>query len=57
MFAILLDTCALLWLGFGNRSLSLNARQIIEETDTDSTWMCPTNAAHRFFKVKVEMMP
>ena len=22
---------------------------------TDATWMCPTNAAHRFFKVKVEM--
>ena len=34
MSAILLDTCALLWLGFGDKSLSLNARQIIEETDT-----------------------
>ena len=34
MSAILLDTCALLWLGFGDRSLSLNARQVIEETDT-----------------------
>ena len=22
---------------------------------TDSAWACPTNAAHRFFKVKVEM--
>ena len=22
---------------------------------TDATWVCPTNAAHRFFKVKVEM--
>ena len=22
---------------------------------TDAAWMCPTNAAHRFFKVKVEM--
>ena len=22
---------------------------------TDATWMCPTNAGHRFFKVKVEM--
>ena len=34
MSAILLDTCALLWLGFGDKSLSLNARQVIEETDT-----------------------
>ncbi len=22
---------------------------------TDATWVCPTNAAHRFFKVKIEM--
>ena len=22
---------------------------------TDAAWFCPTNAAHRFFKVKVEM--
>ena len=22
---------------------------------TDAAWVCPTNAAHRFFKVKVEM--
>ena len=22
---------------------------------TDAAWMCPTNAAHRFFKMKVEM--
>lgn len=34
MSAILLDTCALLWLGFGDLRLSLNARQVIEETDT-----------------------
>ena len=34
MSAILLDTCALLWLGFGDRNLSLDARQVIEETDT-----------------------
>ena len=32
--AILLDTCALLWLGFGSSSLSLAAREAIEETDT-----------------------
>ena len=23
---------------------------------TDAAWVCPTNAAHRFFKVKVEML-
>ena len=34
MSAILLDTCALLWLGLGDRKLSLDARQVIEETDT-----------------------
>ena len=34
MSAILLDTCALLWLGFGDSRLSLEARQLIEETDT-----------------------
>ncbi len=33
MSAVLLDTCALLWLGFGDRRLSLDARQVIEETD------------------------
>ena len=22
---------------------------------TDAAWVCPTNVAHRFFKVKVEM--
>ena len=32
--AILLDTCALLWLGIGSNSLSLVARQAIEETET-----------------------
>ena len=32
--AILLDTCALLWLGIGSDSLSLTARQSIEETET-----------------------
>ena len=34
MSAILLDTCALLWLGFGDSRLSLDARQVIEETET-----------------------
>ena len=34
MNAILLDTCALLWLGFGDRHLSIEARQMIEETET-----------------------
>lgn len=33
MSAILLDTCALLWLGLGNDRLSLSARQVIEETE------------------------
>ncbi len=32
--AVLLDTCALLWLGIGSSSLSLSARQTIEETET-----------------------
>ena len=32
--AVLLDTCALLWLGIGSSSLSLTARQAIEETET-----------------------
>ena len=32
--AVLLDTCALLWLGIGSDSLSLTARQSIEETET-----------------------
>jgi PIN domain nuclease of toxin-antitoxin system len=34
MNAILLDTCALLWLGLGDDHLSLEARQLIEETET-----------------------
>jgi len=32
--AVLLDTCALLWLGIGSDSLSQTARQTIEETET-----------------------
>jgi len=31
---ILLDTCALIWLGNGDESLSLDARQAIEECET-----------------------
>ena len=26
-----------------------------EIAPTDAAWACPTNAAHRFFKVKVEL--
>ena len=32
--AVLLDTCALLWLGIGSSSLSQTAREAIEETET-----------------------
>ena len=32
--AVLLDTCALLWLGIGSNSLSQIARETIEETET-----------------------
>lgn len=32
--AVLLDTCALLWLGIGSDSLSQMARLTIEETET-----------------------
>ena len=32
--AVLLDTCALLWLGIGSDSLSQSARLTIEETET-----------------------
>ena len=34
MTALLLDTCALIWLGNGDGALSLDARQAIEETET-----------------------
>ena len=33
--AVLLDTCALLWLGIGSSSLSQTAREAIEETEID----------------------
>ena len=33
MTAVLLDTCALIWLGFGDESLSLVAKQRIEESE------------------------
>jgi len=33
MTAVLLDTCALIWLGFGDESLSLLARMRIEESE------------------------
>ena len=31
--AVLLDTCALIWLGNGDSALSLDARQVIEESE------------------------
>ena len=34
MTAVLLDTCALIWLGNGDAMLSLDARQLIEESET-----------------------
>lgn len=34
MTSILLDTCALIWLGNGDPALSLDARQAIEESET-----------------------
>ena len=34
MTSLLLDTCALIWLGNGDASLSLDARQAIEECET-----------------------
>ena len=33
MMSILLDTCALIWLGNGDSALSLDARQVIEESE------------------------
>jgi len=33
MTAVLLDTCALIWLGFGDESLSMLARMRIEESE------------------------
>jgi len=34
MTSILLDTCALIWLGNGDTALSIDARQAIEECET-----------------------
>lgn len=34
MISILLDTCALIWLGNGDAALSLDARQAIEECES-----------------------
>ncbi len=31
--SLLLDTCALIWLGNGDPALSLDARQMIEESE------------------------
>jgi len=33
MTALLLDTCALIWLGFGDESLSMLAKMRIEEAE------------------------
>ena len=33
MMSLLLDTCALIWLGNGDPALSLDARQLIEESE------------------------
>ena len=39
-----------------NTNGTVRTYSILGKTNlTDAAWMCPTNAAHRFFKVKVEM--
>ena len=48
--SLLLDTCALIWLGNGDPALSLDARQMIEESEMVyvspiSLWEGPINAA------------
>ena len=50
MMSILLDTCALIWLGNGDSALSLDARQMIEESEMVyvspiSLWEVSINAA------------
>jgi len=58
--AVLLDTCALLWLGMGSGLLSLAARETIEETETVfvspvSLWEISNK--HRQGKLKLALPP
>ena len=39
-----------------NTNGNVRAYTVLGKTNlADAAWVCPTNAAHRFFKVKVEM--
>ena len=40
MMSILLDTCALIWLGNGDSALSLDARQMISDDKGERNGLC-----------------
>ena len=58
--AVLLDTCALLWLGIGSSSLSQIARETIEETETvfvSSVSLWEISNKYRQGKLKLALPP
>ena len=50
------DVPIVTWTPYLNSNGEVRVYTVLGKTNlTDAAWMCPTNAAHRFFKVKVEM--
>ena len=56
MIAISNGVPIITWTPNLNSNGEVRAYAVLGKTNlTDSAWECPTNATHRFFKVKVEM--
>ena len=56
MVTMLNDVPIVTWSPNLNSNGEVRVYTVLGKTNlTDAAWVCPTNAAHRFFKVKVEM--
>lgn len=56
LIAMSIEVLLFTWTPSLNTSGKILMYTVLGKTNlTDAAWVCPTNAAHRFFKVKVEM--
>ena len=57
MVTMLNDVPIVTWSPNLNTNGKVRVYTVLGKTNlTDAAWVCPTNAAHRFFKMKVEML-
>lgn len=56
VFSLTTDIPHVSWKPNLNTNGEVRVYTVLGKTNlTDAAWVCPTNAAHQFFKVKVEM--